>query len=344
MKSVRARLILLLIVLGVGAYYLYPTLKYDRLSKEESQQLIGLATAANLPLDRLAADIYRDDVDLRSEIEAAELPPEQKEDALQKLDYLRGDFLQDMKYYRPRAIKLGLDLQGGMYLVLEVDVLKMLDNQAKGKDEVFDRIMARVRTAEQTRGVDVFDALREEAARERATLSRYWGEAGQTDETVLSDLRKSAEDAVDRSLEILRNRIDQFGVSEPSIAKLGSQRIALELPGVKDPMRARELVGRTALLEFKLVVEPDRARDILTKLDESLAARLRGESLDSTRTDSSKLAADTAKVKADTAQIAADTSARDTTVTQAEKLFGEQMADTISDTTGRAHPFLSLFS
>ena len=335
MKSVRARLILLLIILAVGAYYLYPTLKYDRLSKEESRRLIELASLSNMPLDHLAADVYRDDVDLRAEIEASDLPPERKEDALQKLDYLRSDFLQDMKYYRPRAVKLGLDLQGGMYLVLEVDVLKMLDNQAKGKDDVFDRIMARLRAAEQTRGVDVFDALREEAARERATLSRYWGEPGQSDDAVLSELRKSAEDAVDRSLEILRNRIDQFGVSEPSIAKLGSQRIALELPGVKDPVRARELVGRTALLEFKLLVEPERARDILTKLDESLAARLRGESLDSARADSSRLAADTA-------QMAADTGARDTAVTQAEKLFGEQMADTSSDTTGRAHPFLSL--
>jgi len=343
MKSVRARLIFLLIVLAVGAYYLYPTLKYDRLSREESHLLIELASLSNLPLNRLAADIYRDDVDLRAEIDSTDISPVQKEEALQKLDYLRGDFLRNMKYYRPRAIKLGLDLQGGMYLVLEVDVLKMLDNQAKGKDEVFDRILSRLRTAEQTRSIDLFDALREQAASERATLSRYWGEPGQSDDAVLSDLRKSAEDAVDRSLEILRNRIDQFGVSEPSITKLGSQRIALELPGVKDPARARELVGRTALLEFKLVVEPDRARDILTKLDEGVAARLRGESADSTRKDSSKLAADTVKAKTDTAQVAAaDTSRRDTAATEAEKLFSEQMADTTTDTTGRAHPFLSL--
>jgi SecD/SecF fusion protein len=342
MKSVRARLIFLLIVLAVGAYYLYPTLKYDRLSKEESRRLTELASASNLPLDHLAADIYRDDVDLRAEIEATDLSPVQKEDALQKLDYLRGDFLRDMKYYRPRAIKLGLDLQGGMYLVLEVDVLKMLDNQAKGKDEVFDRLMSRLRAAELTRNVDLFDALREQAANERVTLSRYWGEPGQPDATVLSDLRKSAEDAVARSLEILRNRIDQFGVSEPSITKLGTQRIALELPGVKDPLRARELVGRTALLEFKLVVEPERARDILTKLDESLAARRRGAAADSTRTDSSKLAADTVKAKTDTAQVAADTSRRDTAATEAEKLFSEQLADTTTDTTGRAHPLLSL--
>jgi SecD/SecF fusion protein len=343
MKSVRARLILLLIVLAVGAYYLYPTLKYDRLTKEESKRLVELASLSDIPLDRLAMDVYRDDVDLRSEIEASDLPPVQKEEAVDKLDYLRGPFLQDMKYYRPRAIKLGLDLQGGMYLVLEVDVLKMLDNHAKGKDEVFDRIMARLRTAEQASGTDLFDALREAATREHATLSRYWGEPGQSDATVLADLRKSAEDAVDRSLEILRNRIDQFGVSEPSVTKLGSQRIALELPGVKDPVRARELVGRTALLEFKLVVDPERTRDILTKLDEGIAARQRGESADSTRRDSTRLATDTTKAKADTAKMmASDTSRHDTGVTEAQKLFSEQMPDTTTDTTGQAHPLLRL--
>ena len=335
MKSVRARLILLLIVLGVGAYYLYPTLKYDRLSTEENQRLIELASLSNLPLDRLAADIYRDDVDLRAEIEASDLPPVQKEDAIQKLDFLRGDFLQDMKYYRPKAIKLGLDLQGGMYLVLEVDVLKMLSNQAKGKDDVFDRIMVRLREIEQTRDVDLFDALREQATLERAALSRYWGDPGQSDDAVLSELRKSAEDAVDRSLEILRNRIDQFGVSEPSITKLGTRRIALELPGVKDPMRARELVGRTALLEFKLLVDADRSRDILTRLDDGIAARMRGESPDS-------LLADTAKQKADVGKTQADTSQKDTGVTSAEKLFSEQLPETPSDTASREHPFLSL--
>jgi SecD/SecF fusion protein len=342
MKSVRARLILLLVILGVGVYYLYPTLKYDRLSTEESRRLTELASLSNLPLDRLAADVYRDDVDLRAEIEASDLLPAQKEDAIQKLDYLRGDFLQDMKYYRPKAIKLGLDLQGGMYLVLEVDILKMLSNQAKGKDDNFERIMARLREVELTRDVDLFDALRDQAARERTTLNRYWGEPGQSDEAVLSDLRKSAEDAVDRSLEILRNRIDQFGVSEPSITKLGTRRIALELPGVKDPVRARELVGRTALLEFKLLVDADRARDILTKLDEGIAARMKGESPDSLRADTSKQKADTNKAKVDTAQMASDTAQKDTAVTAAEKLFSEQMPESPTDTASREHPFLSL--
>ena len=83
---------------------------------------------------------------------------------------------------------------------------------------------------------------------------------------------------------------------------MGTRRIALELPGVKDPIRARELVGRTALLEFKLLVDADRARDILTKLDAGIAASIKGQplpdSLQAATTDTS------AKVKADTTALA----------------------------------------
>jgi preprotein translocase subunit SecD len=152
---------------------------------------------------------------------------------------------------------------------------------------------------------------------------------------VISDLQKSGDDAVDRSLEILRNRIDQFGVSEPSISKLGTRRIALELPGVKDPIRARELVGRTALLEFKLMVEADRARDILTRLDAALAARMKGEAPAATT--------DSIEAKPDTAKLAlADSARKDTGATSADSLFAETQADT-TDTSAAAHPLLSLF-
>src|SRR3989337_2765359 len=134
MKSVRSRLILLLIIIGIALYYLYPTYKYEKLSDEEQTLLTSLAEESGLPLNRLATDVYRDDIDLAAEIQASDLSSEQKDSAAQKLEYLRGEFLEQMKYYRPRAIKRGLDLQGGMYLVLEVDVWQLLDNMAKGKD------------------------------------------------------------------------------------------------------------------------------------------------------------------------------------------------------------------
>ena len=240
MKSVRSRLILLVILIGVAVYYLYPTYKYEKLSEQEEVQLVSLSEESGIPLSRLATDVYRDDVDLVAEIEASNLDSAVKDSAVQRLEFLRGDFLEDIKYFRPRAIKRGLDLQGGMYLVLEVDIVQLLDNTAKGKDDAYDRIMNQLREAARRADVDVFESLRNLAQRENASLSRYWGEPGQTDETVLDALRTAADDGVDRSLQILRNRIDQFGVSEPSISKIGTRRIALELPGVKDPLRARE--------------------------------------------------------------------------------------------------------
>ncbi|MFH0765193.1 MAG: protein translocase subunit SecD, partial [Calditrichota bacterium] len=99
------------------------------------------------------------------------------------------------------------------------------------------------------------------------------GEAGESNSTVLSQLNKEAEDAINRSLEILRNRIDQFGVSEPSIQKKGSRRIVLELPGVQDPSRARDLIGRTALLEFKLLADGEKSQEFIKNVDSYLAQK-----------------------------------------------------------------------
>lgn len=73
-------------------------------------------------------------------------------------------------------------------------------------------------------------------------------------------IRKSA---VEQSLETIRNRIDQFGVSEPEIIPQGEDRIMIQLPGIKDPRRAINLIGRTALLEFKLVDEEHSVDDAI---------------------------------------------------------------------------------
>ncbi len=349
MKSIRSRVILILVVIAAAFYYLYPTYKYEKLSDQEQLLLVELSDASKLPLSRLATDVYRDDVDLKTEIESAPIDSIQKEDAIQKLEYMRGEFYGQIKNYRARAIKRGLDLQGGMYLVLEVDIVQLLDNTAKGKDDAYDRIIGQLRASAQKPDVDLFETLRNLAKKENASLNRYWGASGASDDDILKDLRAAADDGIDRSLQILRNRIDQFGVSEPSISKLGTQRIALELPGVKDPQRARELVGRTALLKFQILVETDRARDILTRLDAAVAAIQRGETpvdtalakADTTRRDTLAAKQDSAAAKLDTAKLASDT-AKQSTPANAESLFAEQAADT-SDTTAKAHPLLSLF-
>jgi len=149
-----------------------------------------------------------------------------------------------------QAIKLGLDLRGGMRLVLQVD---------------------------------------------KSTLN--------PDE---------ASDAVERAREILRNRVDQFGVAEPVIAIQGGDRIVVELPGISDPDRARELIGQTALLEFKLLESQELSSILIERIDRTLEAA----------------------AGLDTAGTSVDTAATPTERGELEALFGADSADTGSSSTG----------
>jgi protein-export membrane protein SecD len=115
---------------------------------------------------------------------------------------------------RDRAIKLGLDLQGGMYLLLEVDKSKLGPAEARN--------------------------------------------------------------AVDQAMQIIRNRVDQFGVAEPSIQKQGDNRILIQLPGLLDQERAKSLIGQTALLEFKLVKTDEEANALFQRIDGYFARKLHG--------------------------------------------------------------------
>jgi SecD/SecF fusion protein len=224
MKSVRTRLIFIILLLIAGLYYLYPTYKYNVLNTKEDQLITELAASSGIPLNRLGLEVYRDDVDLKGEIEASSLDAISKQQAIGQLEYLRGDFAAQIKEYRPKAIKLGLDLQGGMYLVLEVDILQELRKSAATQDDALNRILTELDQVSTKQETDVFQTLGALAARERVSLNRYWGEAGQPDAEILKDLETKSEDSIDRVLEILRNRVDQFGVSEPSISKLWSFR------------------------------------------------------------------------------------------------------------------------
>ncbi|KQC06415.1 MAG: hypothetical protein APR54_01725 [Candidatus Cloacimonas sp. SDB] len=90
----------------------------------------------------------------------------------------------------------------------------------------------------------------------------------EVDFTDIQISEKEKEDAVKTALQIIRNRIDQFGVAEPSIQRVGtSNRIAVQLPGLQDPGRAKELIGKTALLEFKLLAEGEQIQELYDKLN-----------------------------------------------------------------------------
>ena len=90
---------------------------------------------------------------------------------------------------------------------------------------------------------------------------------------VMSYLSDQTKTAVDRAMEIVRNRVDQYGVSEPSIQKQGSTRFIVELPGVSNESEVRQLLQGTALLEFKLLKPPDVVVKVFQSIDNILAGK-----------------------------------------------------------------------
>ena len=163
-----------------------------------------------------------------------------------------------------REINLGLDLKGGMNVTLEVmvvDVVKALSNQ--NKDEIFNAAIANTLRAQedsQDDFVTIFGREYEKLAPAANTgLSALFStpdlrdkvQFSSTNLEVIEVLKIEVEDAISRSFNILRSRIDRFGVTQPNIQRLETAgRILVELPGIKDPERARKLLQSTAQLEF----------------------------------------------------------------------------------------------
>ncbi|HHS12940.1 MAG TPA: protein translocase subunit SecD [bacterium] len=179
-----------------------------------------------------------------------------------------------------RAIALGLDLQGGMYLTLEVDLPRLLDQLARYRDSQLEEILEETREEMNVSTEGFLDLLSRNFQKRNISLNTYWGDPGDSERKVMNYLQDESREAVDRSLRILSNRVDQFGVSEPSIQKVGGRRILVQLPGVSDPDRAKELIGRTALLEFKLLKESDVFSSTLEKIDKALTMERQGKAFD----------------------------------------------------------------
>lgn len=233
-----------------------------------------------------------------------------------KLSELRGEdslrFIQqhidDIQKVKQKRIKLGLDLQGGMYVALEVDVIKMLDNLAKNKDETFRQILAEVKKEAVVSEEPVTSILLRKFQERGIRLSRYYGDIRQSDSEIISELEKQARDAVDRALEVIRNRVDKYGVAEPSIQKQGANRIVVELPGVKNREEVRQLLQSTAVLEFKLLKPADIAIKVMQSIDNYLA----GKSIADT-TDTSRVIVKSDTLKKDTLKTIASELGVDTT-------------------------------
>ena len=177
-----------------------------------------------------------------------------------------------------RTIKQGLDLKGGMYIVLEVDLPTLMETLAENKDGKFNRSIASVRNQlKLIPEANFFTLFTTTSEENNLKLSRYYYDYGSSNSDIIVALEDEAEDAINRVLEILVNRIDQFGVAEPTIQKQGNQRIIVELAGVQDSERARALLESTALLEFFIVKDINTTNQLMVRIDQVLKG---DESLD----------------------------------------------------------------
>ena len=239
----------------------------------------------------------------------------------------------NLKECREMGIGLGLDLKGGMNVILEVsvpDVIKALADHKEENDVTFRQaveLSAKQATESQSDFITLFVKNFKEMAPER-TLAELFAtqqlrdkvSPKSTDKEVENVLRAELKSAIDNSYNVLRTRIDRFGVVQPNIQALEGQegRIMVEMPGVKEPERVRKLLQGSANLEFWETYNSQEITPFLAQLDSKLATSLSAEETEAeVETNVTENADSTAK-KGDLASAIANNASNDSQATQAE--------------------------
>jgi len=240
---------LLILPLGLGLYILYPTYR-----------------AWTLENRKAALQASGDSVQLA------------------EFDQLYGAALQNAKQ---NALKLGLDLRGGMYVTLEVDVVKLLEEAAEREaiDDLFRQVLEATRQEAERSDEPVlsiflrhFDRIARPQGR---SLISYYdvGDLREiSEEKILERLQRNIDDAINQAQEVIRQRVDKYGVAEANIQKQGTRRLVLELPGVTNEAEMRQLLQTTARLEFKLVRNNEEAVRAFSAIDQYLKRQRSGQS------------------------------------------------------------------
>ena len=229
--------------------------------------------------------------------------------------------IYSLKQCREMEIGLGLDLKGGMNVILEVSVPDVVDVLADHKsDATYKKAMELAKKEEETSQNDFISLFvkywkQEANGRPLAAIFATQQMKGKvstqsTDSEVENAIRAEVQSAVDNSFNVVRNRIDKFGVVQPNIQKLEGQsgRIMVEMPGIKEPERVRKLLQGSANLEFWETYNSQEITPLLAQLNQRYAAQ-GGEVVE----DSAAVepAAETAEPAAETAEAAADTTKAD---------------------------------
>ena len=301
MKEFRFKLIIIIAAILFSVYLLYPTYLDYQNGKEIKQTL----ETDKEQLKKNDPNLSKTQIDNLLKV---------KEDSILAAN-------PQIVKNRENRIKLGLDLQGGMRVVLEVNTGKLIEKLAKNPDEVFKTVIAEAEKESEQTDEPLVDIIAKKFSEKGIRLSRYFGSIRDDDDKIVSELNKSTEDAVNRAMEIIRNRVDQYGVSEPSIQRQGSRRIIVELPGIAREEEAKQLLQGTALLEFRIVRDPDFAFPIMQRIDNVLAGKVE---------DSTKVTADNEK---ETTQKDSSITSEDTAANKAE-LSEEEFK--------KQHPFFSI--
>ncbi len=252
-RNLGRRFALIGVAVFLAFWYVYPTIKWASLDRETHKALV---------------EEYKD-------YDARHPNPTLSEEIGTYLSrWYNGD--------KSKAVNLGLDLQGGMHLVLEVDAAAALTNEmVRMKDNlrrrfVDDRVIVGTMTVENQKIIiPVADSTKEDAGK---AIEDYSAELNieKTDVGLLVSMKDTRSTylqsfSVKQALETIRNRIDEFGVAEPVIQREGEDRLLVQLPGIEDPDRVIELLGRTAQLSFHIVVdEPGLREEILARYNQKL--------------------------------------------------------------------------
>jgi len=175
-----------------------------------------------------------------------------------------------------QPVRLGLDLQGGTHLLYGVDIEQAIDTSVDRNVQDLERELRdaqigassidregrtiHIRLANKEKRADVQSLVKERFPSLVAVPQPDVENASDLAFTLdTREVQRLRDNVREQALKIIRNRIDQFGVAEPTVQAQGSDEIVVQLPGIQDPQRAKELIGRTALLEFKLVANGPQA-------------------------------------------------------------------------------------
>lgn len=285
MKKHLGKIAIIVLPLVASIILLFPTYNASRLEKKEKEALL-LAKKAGTP-----------------------------EDSLKIMDDFYRSYGEDLAYAKRSRLKLGLDLRGGMYVTMEVDIVKLIEESAQSEavDEVFSEVLQKTEqdvTNSEESAIDIFLRNFDAIARPKGkTLLNYFETNDFRDiseKKIIEKLNLNADQAIDQAQEVIRQRIDQYGVSEPNIQKSGARRVVLELPGVQNRSEMMSLLQTTARLEFKLVRNNEQIVKAFAKIDKYLSdmnKRKKGIevadeenlAIDTTKIDSTKV--DSAKAK-----------------------------------------------